>query len=130
MRIVSRIPHAKKAAKKWKGIHEVTSHQSDPLPAMPAARRPNHHRMGTSARTVTEMTIGFHNPARSRKSGEIDANTWKKVNKPSSQMKVNRTKPLEKENTSKTWRPTWSIRYRTMNVIIPRGSRISIMPPS
>jgi hypothetical protein len=80
--IVSRSPHAKKAATKWKGNHEVTSHQSDPLPAMPATSRPNHHRMGTSVRIVTAITIAFHNPAWLRKSREMDANTWKKVKKP------------------------------------------------
>ena len=130
MWIVSRIPHAKRAAKKWKGIHEVTSHQSDPLPAMPDTSRPNHHRMGTSVRTVPAITIAFHDPARSRKSREMDANTWKKVKKPMRQMKVNRTRLDDKESTSKTRRPTWSIRYRTMNVTIPRGSRVSVMPPS
>ena len=86
--------------------------------------------MGTSMRTVTAITIAFHDPARSRKSREIDANTWKKVKKPMRQKKVNRTRLDDKESTSKSRRPTWSIKYRTMNVIIPRGSRISIIPPS
>lgn len=95
-----------------------------------ATSRPNHHRMGTSVRTETAITIAFHNPAWLRKSREMDANTWKKVKKPMRQKKVNRTRLDDNENRSKTRRPTWSIKYRTMNVIIPRGSRISIMPPS
>ena len=80
-RKISRSPHAKKAARKWKGNHMATSSQLEST-KKPETLPPSHHRTATSERRAPAIARGFHDPASSRNFLGMAINIWKKVKKP------------------------------------------------